>query len=89
MSPTKKQPLRKCLGCGEMKEKKELVRIVRSAEGEISLDPTGRKNGRGAYVCHNSECLKAAQKARRLEKAFRCKIDDELFEQLYSQLEQQ
>ena len=63
-------PLRMCTGCGEMKPKKELVRVVRSPEGEISLDLTGRKSGRGAYVCHNIDCLKAARKSRRLERAF-------------------
>lgn len=65
---TKKVPLRKCMGCGEMKPKKELVRVVRSPEGEISLDLTGRKPGRGAYVCHRAECLKIARKARRAGK---------------------
>lgn len=71
----KKIPMRMCTGCGEMKPKKELVRVVKAPsngeqEGEISLDLTGRKPGRGAYVCRNVECLKLARKARRLEKPF-------------------
>lgn len=89
----KKIPLRKCTGCGEMKPKKELVRIVKAPDvkdengevmekGEISLDYTGKKPGRGAYVCNNIECLQAAQKARRLEKAFSCKIPPEIYKSL-------
>ena len=58
---TKKIPLRKCIGCQEMKNKKELIRVVRNDAGEISLDPTGKKPGRGAYVCPNAECLNKAQ----------------------------
>ena len=57
----KKIPMRMCLGCSEMKPKRELIRVVKSAEGEISLDLTGKKNGRGAYICENIECLKAAR----------------------------
>ena len=58
MMKTKKIPMRMCLGCGEMKPKKELIRVVKSKEGEISLDLTGKKSGRGAYICHDAECLK-------------------------------
>lgn len=76
----KKIPMRTCLGCGELKPKRELVRVVKSPDGEISLDRTGKKSGRGAYICDNRECLKKAQKARRLEKAFECIIDPELYE---------
>ena len=83
---TKKVPLRKCMGCGEMKPKKELVRVVRSTEGEISLDLTGRKPGRGAYVCHQAECLKIARKARRLEKAFSCQIPAEVYDRMEEEL---
>ena len=72
----KKIPMRMCTGCGEMKPKKELVRVVKSPEGEVSLDLTGKKPGRGAYVCRSAECLKAARKARRLERAFSCRIPD-------------
>lgn len=79
----KKIPLRKCTGCGEMKPKKELIRVVKSPEGEISLDLTGKKNGRGAYVCQASlECLKKAQKTRRFEKVLACSIPDEVYEKL-------
>lgn len=87
----KKIPLRKCTGCCEMKEKKLLVRIVKAPEsdgvgGEISIDLTGKKNGRGAYICRNADCLAKAKKARRLEKAFSCKIPDEIYEQLAKEL---
>ena len=78
----KKIPMRKCTGCGEMKPKKELVRVVKSPEGEISLDLTGKKNGRGAYVCKDAACLKKAQKAKRIERAFDCAIPDEIFEKM-------
>lgn len=79
-------PLRKCTGCGEMKPKKELVRVVKSPEGEISLDLTGRKSGRGAYVCPAAACLAAARKARRLEKAFSCAIPDDLYNRMEEEL---
>lgn len=82
----KKIPMRMCTGCGEMKPKKELVRVVKSPEGEISLDLTGRKPGRGAYVCRKAECLKAARKARRFEKAFQCKIPDEVYDRMEEEL---
>lgn len=78
----RKVPMRMCTGCGEMKPKKELVRIVKNAEGEISLDVTGKKPGRGAYICNNPECLKKAKKARRLEKAFQCAVPDEIYSKL-------
>lgn len=79
-------PLRMCAGCGLRKPKKELVRVVRSPEGEISLDLTGRKPGRGAYVCRSADCLKAARKSRRLEKAFACRIPDEVYARLEEEL---
>ena len=81
-------PLRKCVGCGEMKPKKELVRVVKSPEGEISLDLTGRKPGRGAYVCPRRECLAAARKAHRLEKGFECAIPAELYDRMEEELAQ-
>ena len=83
----KKIPLRMCTGCGEMKPKKELVRVVRSAEGEISLDLTGRKSGRGAYVCPNLDCLKKALKTRRIERSLDCKIPDELYDAMEREME--
>lgn len=84
--PEKKIPLRKCTGCGEMKPKKELVRIVKSPEGEIELDLTGRKAGRGAYICRDASCLKTARKAKRLEKAFSCSIPDSVYDELEGSL---
>ena len=80
--PVKKVPVRMCTGCREHKPKKELIRVVRSPEGEISIDATGKKSGRGAYLCQNPDCLKKARKARRLERAFDCKIPDEVYERL-------
>ncbi|MBQ6634535.1 MAG: YlxR family protein [Ruminococcus sp.] len=83
---SQKTPLRMCLGCNEMKPKKELVRVVKSKEGEISLDLTGKKSGRGAYICRNVTCFQAARKARRFEKSFSCKIEDSVYESLEAQL---
>lgn len=80
-------PLRKCLGCGEMKDKRSLVRVVKNKEGEISLDLYGKKPGRGAYLCKDAECLRKAQKARRLEKAFSSGIAPEIFEQMEKEIE--
>ncbi|MBR6789795.1 MAG: YlxR family protein [Oscillospiraceae bacterium] len=82
----KKIPLRMCTGCGEMKAKKELVRVVRSKEGEISLDLTGKKSGRGAYVCPNLECLKKARKTRRIERSLEVKIPDELYDAMEQEM---
>ena len=84
----KRLPMRMCAGCGEMKSKKELVRVVKSPEQEISLDLTGRKPGRGAYVCKNIDCLKAARKARRIEKAFSCKIPEEVYDRMEEEISQ-
>lgn len=82
----KKIPMRMCAGCGEHKPKKELVRVVKSPEGEISLDTTGRKPGRGAYVCRSADCLRLARRARRLERAFSCQIPDEVYERMEEEL---
>lgn len=82
----KKIPMRMCLGCNEMKPKRELIRVVKSSEGEISLDLTGKKNGRGAYICESIDCLRAARKARRFEKSFQCRIDDAVYESMESEL---
>ena len=84
----KKVPLRMCTGCGEMKPKRELVRVVKSAEGEISLDLTGKKAGRGAYVCRSLACLQKARKARRFEKAFSCQIPTEVYDRMEEELTQ-
>ena len=86
MVRTKRPPLRKCTGCGEMKDKRELVRVVKSPEGEVSLDLTGKKAGRGAYVCRRLECLQAARKARRLERAFSCQIPVEVYDRMEEEL---
>ena len=92
----RKIPMRMCTGCGEMKPKRELVRIVRAPEKPdeagnplprpIELDDTGRKPGRGAYICRDAECLRKARKARRLERAFSCKIPDEVYERLEGEM---
>ena len=95
----KKIPMRKCTGCGEMKPKKELVRVVKApdikneqgetvSQGEVSLDLTGKKPGRGAYVCKSAEWMKLARKARRFERAFSCKIPDEVFDAMEKELSQ-
>ena len=83
----KKIPLRKCTGCGEMKPKKELIRAVRSAEGQISLDFKGKASGRGAYVCPNADCLGKAIKSRAFERAFSAQIPPEILQQLREQME--
>lgn len=84
-----KIPMRQCLGCREMKPKRELIRAVRSPEGEISLDFKGKASGRGAYICPDKECLKKAIKARALERAFSAPIPPEVYEQLQQQMEAQ
>lgn len=82
----RKIPLRKCTGCNEMKNKKELVRVVKNKEGEISLDLTGKKAGRGAYVCKSIQCLQKARKAKGFERAFSQKIPDEIYDAMESEL---
>lgn len=84
----KKIPMRQCLGCREMKPKRELIRVVRSPEGEISLDFRGKKPGRGAYVCPNMECLKRVRNAKALERAFSTQIPADVFDALEAQMEQ-
>ena len=86
MAAVKKIPMRMCLGCNEMKPKKELIRVVKSPEGEISLDLTGKKSGRGAYICSDAECLRLARKAKRFEKSFSCRISDEVFDSMEREL---
>lgn len=86
---TKRIPLRKCTGCGEMKPKKELVRVVKGPDGDISLDLTGKKAGRGAYVCPDLACLQEARKARRFEKAFSCRIPEQVYVQMEEELQNQ
>ncbi len=79
-------PMRKCTGCNEMRPKKELVRVVRSPEGDVSLDLTGKKPGRGAYVCRDAACLAKARKTGRLERAFSCEIPAEIYERMEEEL---
>lgn len=83
----KKIPMRQCVGCREMKAKKELVRVVRSPEGEISLDFRGKAPGRGAYVCPQAECLRRAIKSRALERRLDCQIPQEIYDQLLLRME--
>ena len=87
MLKPKKIPMRQCKGCREMFPKKELLRVVRSPQGEISLAAVGKKPGRGAYICKNVECLKKARKAKSLERELECAISDEVYDQLAAQLE--
>lgn len=83
---TKKIPMRMCIGCGEMKPKKELIRVVKSKEGEISLDLTGKKSGRGAYICKDLKCFKQARKSRRFEHSFSCQISEEIYDGMEREL---
>ena len=82
----KKIPLRKCTGCGEMKPKKELIRVLKTTETEIVLDKTGKKNGRGAYLCNSLECFNKARKTKGLERSLQIKIPDEIYETLEKEL---
>ena len=86
MLKQRKIPMRMCVGCREMKPKKELLRVVRSPEGEVSFDLTGRKPGRGAYVCHSNECLMRAIKQKQLERTFEAPITDEVRDALSEQI---
>lgn len=83
----KKIPLRMCTGCMEMKPKKELIRVVKSPEGEVSVDLTGKKSGRGAYVCKNTECLEKAFKAKRLSRNLDVVINEEIYNRLRNEIE--
>ena len=84
----KKTPLRQCLGCREMKSKGELIRIVRSPEDEVSLDFKGKKNGRGAYICHSTECLARAIKSKAISRALKAEIPGEVYDSLHEQMEE-
>ena len=85
----KKVPNRTCIGCNTQKTKKELIRIVKNAQGEIKVDKTGKLPGRGAYICNNSECLEKAVRSKRLEKSFEMKIEEDIYEQLRNTIEKQ
>ena len=88
MSTGKKVPLRQCIGCGESKNKKEIIRILKTPEGEFILDATGRKNGRGAYLCPSKECLRKAIKVKGLERSFKMAIPREVYETLEKEMEE-
>ncbi|WP_367569371.1 YlxR family protein [Lacrimispora sp.] len=85
---TKKIPLRQCVGCSEMKSKKEMIRVLKTPEEELILDTTGRKNGRGAYLCPSMECFKKAVKSKGLERSFKMAIPKEVYETLEKEMEQ-
>lgn len=86
MTTVKKIPLRKCTGCGQMKSKKEMLRVLKTTEGGIILDRTGKKNGRGAYLCCDRDCLEKAFKNRGLERSLKCQIPAEVAESLKKEL---
>ena len=86
MMKTKTIPMRMCLGCGEMKPKRELIRVVKSKEGDISLDLTGKKSGRGAYICKSVECFEKARKARKFERSFSCMISEDIYNSMEGEL---
>lgn len=82
MPKVKKVPLRMCIGCQEMKPKRELTRVVRTPQDTVEIDPTGKKSGRGAYICPDAECLQKAIKGKRLERSLECKVSPEIVETL-------
>ena len=84
----KKIPMRKCVGCGEMKPKKELMRILRTEENEFVVDATGKKNGRGAYLCRSTECFRMAVKNKGLERSFKQAIPPEVYEKLEKEMDE-
>jgi predicted RNA-binding protein YlxR (DUF448 family) len=83
----RKVPMRQCIGCQEMKNKKEMIRVIKTAEEEILLDATGKKNGRGAYLCRSMECFEKAVKSKGLERSLKIKIPKEVYESLKEELE--
>ena len=86
MSVIRKVPQRQCIGCGEMKNKKEMLRVIKTPEDGIVIDATGKKNGRGAYICNSSECLRKAVKSRGLERSLKVSIPHEVYEDLEKEL---
>ncbi len=85
----KKIPMRQCVGCGEMKSKKEMMRVLRCEDGTVTLDLTGRKNGRGAYLCRNEECLRKAVKNKGLERSFKMSIPQDIYKNLEKEFEEE
>ncbi len=86
MMHVKKVPLRQCTGCGERREKKELIRIIRTPEEEIVVDFTGKKNGRGAYICNSVECLRLARKKKSLERSLNTAIPEQVYQELEKEM---
>ena len=84
----KKIPLRQCIGCGEMKSKKEMIRILKTPEGQITVDATGRKNWRGAYLCPSRECLRKAVKTKGLDRSFKMAVPGEVYQALEKEMEE-
>ncbi len=82
----KKIPMRKCTGCGSVKPKKELIRILKTPEGEITIDKTGKKNGRGAYICDSVECFEKAKKSKGIERSLEMQIPSEIYESLLKEM---
>lgn len=83
----KKIPLRQCVGCGEMKGKRDMLRVLKTAENEICLDATGKKNGRGAYICRSRDCLRQARRNKGLERSFKMSIPNEVYDTLEKEFE--
>ena len=82
----RKVPIRRCTGCGQHFEKNALIRILRCPDGQIVIDETGKKSGRGAYICKSTECFKKARKSRRLESSLDCRVPDEVYDRLEGEL---
>ena len=87
MAVKKKIPMRKCVGCGEMKPKKELMRILKTETGEFLVDADGKKNGRGAYICRSVECFRKAVKSKGLERSFKQQIPEEVYDRLEKEMD--
>ena len=87
MSNNRKIPMRKCVGCGEMKSKKEMMRVLKTTEQDFELDTTGKKNGRGAYLCFSKECFEKAVKGKGLERSFKQSIPKEVYERLEKEMD--
>lgn len=88
MSTVKKIPMRQCIGCREMKNKKEMMRVIKTPDDTIEIDSTGRKNGRGAYICFSKQCLGEAIKNKGLERSLKIKIPDEVYKQLEKEFDE-
>ena len=88
MGTVKKVPMRKCVGCQEMKSKKEMIRVIRTEDGEFLLDATGKKNGRGAYICPSEACLEMAIKSKGLERSFKQSIPKSVYEELEKEMKE-